>query len=206
MTLQTASIFDLKISDRPEDANLYTDHKDSVDGFREACIKGNGLRVACLESFQTADLKSYLRDTAANLQKTVRSAGFYDLGIVRNDMVSRWAQQAERHPIEVMPWTGKIAVFVATHPDEVTFDKTLSVYMLEQIVGGMITLTEFAYIKASNTVMVYQSLVAKMPLGSSLGVRVIAYSEQPSAESVSSTLNPALMCTAFLASQTSGKS
>lgn len=201
------SIFDLKISTRPEDANIKEGHEICVKAFRAAIDKPNGVKTAALESFDAIQGKrEFLSEIGKVLVEIVRNFGFYDLGVVRNDMVVHWAEKAVENPIAKKPWPKDAAVFVATHPDEMTFDKMLSVYVLHQISSGELILTEISFIQASETFLVYQSMVAAMPFGSTTAVQVIAHSEPPTPASVSSTLNPSLMAAAFLAHKSAGRS
>ncbi|WP_220375915.1 hypothetical protein, partial [Staphylococcus pseudintermedius] len=65
--------------------------------------------------------------------------------------------------------------------------------------------TELMFVAASGMFLVYQSLWAKIPVGSDRGVVVIAHSQPPTSQTVDSTLPPAIMGVAFLDAEARGQ-
>lgn len=195
--MRIAPFTELKISERAPDANIQKQHKEAVESLRRAWA--SSFSIAHLNDFRypNGSAEEHLEKVGNALQKAAAINNVYDFGVVSNDSIKLWEHRAEDRPISNIPWVGP-AVFLMTHP-EMTFEKSLSIYLLIQSGHDSIILTELLYSQESRSVLIYQTLVAKLPFGSSREVHMTAYTKEANPETVNSTLNPSIMGAAFVA-------
>lgn len=196
--MRVAPFTELKLSERPADANLQKQHKESVEALRKAWT--TSFSLVALDSFKSlsCSVQEHLENTGAALQMAAALGNVYDFGIVADDAIKVWEYRAEERPLAELPWDGP-AVFLMTHPEFTAFDKSVTVYLLQYLEDGHIELTELVYSQASNSVIIWQTMVANLPFGASREVRVTACTNQPTVATVNSTLNPSIMGAAFVA-------
>ena len=200
-------ISELGLKDRDLDTKLFAEHQEVVRSFMEVLDKPqSGIELATLESFETIgfEVKDFVHNAFYKIKAAVTSGNVFDFGVTPDAMVKKWAQQAEQTPIAILPWSGRAAVFFATHPGEVPFEKSMSIYLLESIHNQSLQLTELMFVAPTKKLLIFGGLVAQLPFGVTLCAEVNAFSGTPNVDSVGSILNPCLMGAAFLASDTGG--
>lgn len=203
--IQEANFRELQISDRTADANVINQHKDSLTIFRKSLTEG--IQIACLPSFRrhSGSETEFIADTARFIKIAFEMNSIFDFGIVDNKQITRWERQIEKSPINTLPWSGP-ALFLMSHPDQIQSDHSISTYLVTQLSESQVEITELLFISASKKFLIYQSLVAVMPMGKSREVILTAWSDfEPTGETVNSTLPPAFMGTAFLAANIAQK-
>ncbi len=206
--MRKINIEELMISDRDLDENTYETHREVAHSLRQVCEREDkGISVSALNEFQVykGTVKEFCTTVGIELQAAVRENRAYDFGVVKNDDVIRWADAAKAEPVADILKDGKPVVFIATHPEEVPYAESTSVYLLSPEPGRSATLTEFMYLKKPQSFMIYASMSAPQPLGTSREVNVIAWSETPTPDTVNSTMNPCLMGAAFIREAAKGK-
>lgn len=198
LIMRVAPFNELKLSERAPDANLQKQHKEGVEALRKAWT--TSFSIVALESFRSfgSTVQEHLENTGAALQMAAALGNVYDFGIVADDAIKLWEHRAEARPLAELPWDGP-AVFLMTHPELTAFDKSVTVYLLQYLEDDRIDLTELVYSQTANSVIIWQTMVANLPFGASREVRVTACTNQPTVETVNSTLNPSIMGAAFVA-------
>lgn len=199
--MRKINVSQLKISDRDLEDNLYKTHVEVVQSLRDVCEpESKGISISALDRFDVfqGTVEGFISARGSKLQAAVREQRAYDFGVVKNADVIRWAKVAQSDPIvDVLRGDNSIA-FIATHPEEIPFAGSTSVYLLERDKTDRLQMTELMYIKESQNFLIYATLLAKLPFGDSREVEVIAWTDGPSGETVNSTLEPSLMGAAFL--------
>lgn len=199
MAVKIQSIDTLMISDREPSSNDLKSHAAAVDRLKTLAER-NALRFAALGSLKVT--VGTPKDHIAAIQKLIDIAitqgNVFDYGVINNEVIAAWEIKAEKKPVEVLAWNGP-AIFLMTHPQEVPYD-AMSVYLL-MANGSKLVVSELMFLDKSETLLVYQTLHANIPVGINRAVTVTAYSDpEPSPLTVNSTLNPAIMGVAFLSS------
>jgi hypothetical protein len=205
--MEKSNIEELQISERDLDDKIYASHSEVVVSLREVCAsEDEGITVTAFDSFSvfTGSVKDFIMAIGVELQSAVRENRIYDFGVVKNSDVIRWADAAKSEPAANVLMQGRPIAFIATHPDEVPFSESTSVYLVSPHQADSVRLTELIYLRKVQQFVIYTSMIARLPLGSSLEVSVTAWSEQPTQETVNSTLNPCLMGAAFLKKEAQG--
>ncbi len=191
----------LKISDRAPDARVYDQHLETVAKLKELFAKP--LHVAALSSFRSTSgtPQSYMLAVRELIRHAIHANNVFDFGVIDNEAIAKWERRAAEEPIKELPWSGT-ALFLMTHPNEITSDRSLSMYVIHNEPGELL-IAELMFIAASETMLVYQGFLTDLPLGGDWNVTITGYSDGPTTESVNSTLPPVVMGTAFLREQTS---
>ena len=204
-----ADISEVGLIDRTADSGVFAEHQEAVEKLLfalEAKGRGRGIDVATVETFETGNVKipQFVNETFVDVRAAAQAGDVYDFGVVKDAMVKEWAGKAEQQPIKALPWSSKPAIFLATHPEEIPFEKAISVYLLKMLDAEHIQLTEMMFVSGTAKLFIYGGIIAMLPLGSTMQVFPNAWSSPPSVDTVGSVLNPCLMGTAFLVSE-SGK-
>lgn len=189
----------IQMNDRPEDVRVYQEHKEAVSALNEA-LAGN-FTIAMFPSMISKDgnLQPHVAQARSDLWSAAASGNIFDFGVVNNPDILLWKKKAFDNPISVMPWEGRFAVFLMSHPGEIPYTRSVSVYLLETLSNMKLKLSEFVFLSDSKSFLYYQSMIANVPFGKNHLVDVTVWSQKPCLESVDSTLPPAMMGVAFLA-------
>ena len=202
------SIEALGLRVRKQERLAMAEHEALVQLMRETAKSTPKFTMAALGSFQTfdGDVSAFMKRVGDLLYYAVATGAIYDFGILTNDLVRRGSKDTRAKPISKLPWGENLAVFAASHPEEVPFLGSLSLYLVEQGLDRTIKVTEILFLAETNAFVVFASLHVKLPLGSSREVTVTAWTSEVSDGLANSILEPLFMAASFLRERAAGPS